>query len=832
MEKNTEQSKEQVKDLDKMEKNGKLGQDDKYNKDDKVNKENAPDDENGDAVEEFTKNMKKMSVIFGIVLILLIIGTIIVFVALKNGKIKKDSNSGNNAESTTIAQEVTTTAFEGDKENSENQAGQEGAGKDIGENASENTGEGAADGNTAGQKVTTTAADNSQEATTEMTTTIIEKVEVEKRIPAEEVKGEIVVKKVEGISDDFIRGVDASSYISEVDSGVKYKDEDGNEKDLFEIFAEEGVNYIRIRVWNDPYDKNGNGYGGGNNDVDKAIKMGQKATALGMKVLIDFHYSDFWADPSKQMTPKAWKHITFANKEILMYDWTKETLAKILAAGVDVGMVQIGNEINNGLAGETENTNICALLEKASSAVRETAAEFEKDVKIVIHYTNISDASGIEERTKMLSDAGIDYDVFAVSYYIFWHGTIENMQNVLSTVKEKYGKDVMVAETSYAYTLEDGDGHGNSVSEKDLNSNYAATVQSQATALRDVCAAVNEIGGLGVFYWEPAWIPVTHYDYTADNAEEVLAANKQAWEKYGSGWASSYAGSYDKEDAGEYYGGCAWDNQAWFDFDGNPLPSLYVYKCLKYGSVAELSVDFLKKVEVDCNIGSELNMPEEIEVVYNDRSYGKEGKEGEIDEIHLENISSKAKVTWNAEDIAAIDTSVSGDYEVRGTTEDGTELTAAVHVAYVNTVSNNGFEEKDTSMWNVEYSNATNPTDYQKKESDAFDGEMSLHFWLKDEEPDFTLTQEITDIPAGVYQYYFEAQGGDVGSGAELEAFVKVGDKEYTKEFSVNGWVNWQEPRITDIEVADGDTVTVGVRIKTAKGGWGTLDAFYFGVQP
>ena len=113
---------------------------------------------------------------------------------------------------------------------------------------------------------------------------------------------------------DFLEGVDVSSYLSLKNSGVKYYDYGGNELGNVEYFTflkSCGVNYIRLRVWNDPYDSDGNGYGGGNNDLASAITMGKWASEAGLKVLIDFHYSDFWADPAKQKAPKAWVEYSF-----------------------------------------------------------------------------------------------------------------------------------------------------------------------------------------------------------------------------------------------------------------------------------------------------------------------------------------------------------------------------------------------------------------------------------------------------------------------------------------------------------------------------------------
>lgn len=206
----------------------------------------------------------------------------------------------------------------------------------------------------------------------------------------------IFVEPVDGISDDFYRGMDASAVLALENSGVKYYNFDGEKQDVFMTLAQAGVNYIRLRVWNDPYDENGNGYGGGNNDVATAIALGQRATKYGMKVCIDFHYSDFWADPKKQFVPKAWEGMDIEKKSDALYNFTLESLTQLLDAGVDVGMVQIGNEINNGMSGETDVANVRKLLTAGSKAVREAAVNSGKEILVAVHYTNIDDMKKLD----------------------------------------------------------------------------------------------------------------------------------------------------------------------------------------------------------------------------------------------------------------------------------------------------------------------------------------------------------------------------------------------------------------------------------------------------
>ena len=617
-------------------------------------------------------------------------------------------------------------------------------------------------------------------------------------MPEGPVESTIFIEPIPDLADDFIRGMDASSVLVEEKSGVKYYNEAGEEQDVFMTLAQAGVNYIRLRVWNDPYDADGHGYGGGNNDLATAIELGKRATQYGMKVSIDFHYSDFWADPKRQHAPKAWAGMSAEEKAVALYDFTRESLTALLDAGVDVGMVQIGNEINNGMSGETATSPVMALLRSGSQAVREIAAAYDRDIKVVVHYTNIEDADGISRIAAQLLAFDVDYDVFGLSYYPFWDGTNENMQTVACNIIEKYHKQVLIAETSYCYTSEDGDGSGNSVSGLgDLVDGYPATVQSQATMIRDVCAAANEAGVMGIFYWEGVWIPVG----------EATANNSPIWEEFGSGWASSYAGDYDPDDAGLYYGGCSWDNQAMFDFTGHPLASLNVFKYLKYGATAPLAVEDIPDVRVTIDVFNEVKLPEKVAVVYNDRS-----------------ANTEVPVTWDAARLAAIDNTLSGEYDVTGTLEDGSTVNCHVEVKAINHVRNFSFEEEDRSMWKVT-TVGLNPTDFQKKADDAYTGTMAFHFWSGTSDMEFAIEQELTDLEPGVYELKVYAQGGDMSSDAEMELFAVVNGEELTDPFMMVGWANWQTPTISGFRVEDG-TLTIGVRFKCNKGSWGTVDDF------
>lgn len=387
-------------------------------------------------------------------------------------------------------------------------------------------------------------------------------------------KPEVFVPKVEQLSEDFVMGADVSSLLSLERSGVVFRDREGAEADLIGVLHDAGIDHIRVRIWKDPYDAQGRGYGGGNCDLDNAIAIGQRAAKYGMKVLADLHYSDFWADPGKQQVPKAWEGMDFGEKEAAVRQYTKQTLEALLEAGVDVDMVQIGNETTGGFCGEWTVEGQYRLMAAAAETVRSVSPR----ISVVVHYTD-PQKGGSRTFAQRLQDWGVDYDIFATSYYPCWHGSLEGMIAQLEVVARAFGKKVMVAETSWPYTTVDTDGHRNSLGAKDAQTApYPFSVQGQATALYELIDAMARLGdpAVGVFYWEPAWIAVP-----GNSWEE----RSRLWEEFGSGWASSYAGAYDPEDAGKYHGGSACDDQALFDKDGQPLASLWTFRYVRTGEV-------------------------------------------------------------------------------------------------------------------------------------------------------------------------------------------------------------------------------------------------------
>lgn len=606
-------------------------------------------------------------------------------------------------------------------------------------------------------------------------------------------KPTILVPKAENLSGDFIMGADVSTLLTQEASGVVYYDFDGQQQDLLKVLHDAGINYIRVRVWNDPFDAEGNGYGGGNCTVDTAIEIGKRAAQYDMGLLVDFHYSDFWADPSKQQVPKAWETLSLEEREQAIYDYTVESIRKIQDAGVAIGMIQVGNETTNGFCGETAVPRQYALMASAAKAIRDT----NPDILIAVHYTN-PEAQKYGHYAATLDVYGVDYDVFATSYYPFWHGTLENLKAQLQAVIDRSGKKVMIAETSYAYTLQDTDGSGNSIGEQlTYEKPYPFTVQGQARELSDVIHAMGDLGdsAIGVFYWEPAWITVPG---------ETQAEKSALWEANGAGWASSYAADYDPDDAGLYYGGSACDNQALFDPEGHPLESLKTFTYVRTGTDVPRKIDSIEPVYVTVKRNNEIILPETVAAIYNDGS------------------EEPAAVTWDeTADLSAISASEVGTYPVTGVAE-GSEVVCYVGVVDENYVKNYDFEGADTSMWRITETAPT--TDFQNKKTDAYDGNVSLHFWNA-QSVDFTVEQDITGLRAGNYTFSIQVQGGDVNEDARMYIYVISDGQRYEQPFMADGWVNWQNPVIENIPCTSGN-MTIGVCVQAAGGAWGTMDHF------
>jgi arabinogalactan endo-1,4-beta-galactosidase len=307
-------------------------------------------------------------------------------------------------------------------------------------------------------------------------------------------------------SNVFYYGADLS-YVNEMeDCGAVYKDSNENFKDPYKIFAEAGTNLVRIRLWNNPTWTNYSNI----NDVKKSI---QRAKSEGMNVLLDFHYSDSWADPSNQEIPAAWLN-QINNTELLgdlVYNYTFDTLNELYNSNLLPEIVQIGNEINamilqNGeVKWPIDWLRNSALINKGIKAVRDISNQKNKKIEIMLHIAQPENALWWFGEA---FDAGVtDFDWIGLSYYPLWSEYNLNTINVpLKNLIETYAKKLMIVETAYPFTLTNADSANNIIGENALIPGYPASQQGQLDYLNDLKTKISESGGQGIIYWEPAWV--------------------------------------------------------------------------------------------------------------------------------------------------------------------------------------------------------------------------------------------------------------------------------------------------------------------------------------
>jgi len=305
---------------------------------------------------------------------------------------------------------------------------------------------------------------------------------------------------------DFYYGADLS-YVNEMeDCGAIYTDMDNNIKDPFKIFYEAGANLIRIRLWHNPKWTNYSNY----EDVKKSIR---RAKSDQMKVLLDFHYSDTWADPSKQEIPSDWLNYINDTETLgdLLYNYTFDTLNNLANSGLLPDIVQIGNEINpmilqhDELKWPIDWVRNSSLINKGIKAVRDISSKTSVNVEVMLH---IAQPENGLWWFKEADSAGIsDYDWIGLSYYPIWSEyTLSNISSPLKTLIDNYNKRLMIVETAYPFTLQNADNANNILNEDSLISGYSASQQGQLNYLNELKKKIEEAGGEGLIYWEPAWV--------------------------------------------------------------------------------------------------------------------------------------------------------------------------------------------------------------------------------------------------------------------------------------------------------------------------------------
>lgn len=607
----------------------------------------------------------------------------------------------------------------------------------------------------------------------------------------------VSVVPVFDLKKDFIMGADVSMLGQLESSGAAFSDEKGKAGDCLAILKSGGLNWIRLRIWNDPVNredvvdggrvlsKAGDPVGGGNDDLAAYIRLAKRAKKLGFKVLADFHYSDFWADPSKQTMPFAWRGLGLDALKKAVYDFTSSSLKSMRAAGAAPDMVQIGNEVDGGflwpvgklwqssgdeaIGGEE---GFVALLKEAIRAVRDN----DRRIKIMIHASNGADNALYRKLFDPLVKAGVDFDVIGLSFYPYWHGKIADLVANMADLETRYGKQLIVAETAYAWTLDNGDSLGNSFGPgSDRLGGYKATVQGQATAIRDIIAAVAGTPkslGIGIFYWEPDWIPIA-----------------------GAGWRTG--------------DGEVWENQALFDFHGKALPSLKVFKLVASNNeVPDLSLVSVEDVKVKLATGTRLELPKSTLAVFSDDSI------------------RSVQIRWDQPDPEALKSI--GTVEVKGKLLGyGNPVTAIVEVVVdVNLIKDASFESGTLpSEWQLSGPGVKAAAPVEKNPGNAHSGDYSFKYWL-DKPFQFTLSRRFEGLKDGNYSLRVWAMGG----GGEKSYFLfarSYGGPELQAKIVNTGWQKWKLYEIKGIPVSGG-VCEIGLSMDGDSGNWGNADDFEF----
>ena len=365
----------------------------------------------------------------------------------------------------------------------------------------------------------------------------------------------------------MILGIDASTYLEELEHGAKYYDGDV-EIDPLDAFVSNGVNWMRIRIWNNPRSSEGEPYLAGTCDLDHYVRLAKLAKSKGYSILMDLHYSDFWADPGKQFMPKAWQGMNIDELEKAVYDFTSHCLNIAEENSVFPEMIQIGNEITNGTlwpvgkiyndeTGKREYENFLRLIGAGCRAARAISPE----IKIVLHLERSNDKEVYQEFFSEVENAGIEYDIIGASYYPYWHGTPDEVFANLNNCKH-FGKDIMIVELGYGFTDQGyflNDKQIRLVIDPDrafvegVSDRYPLTPEGQAAYIRHIIDSAQKFGIAGIFYWEPLWLP----------GEGIC-------------WASEAGQKYIHEEGKSTAN--EWANQCLFDYQGRKLPAFDEFK--------------------------------------------------------------------------------------------------------------------------------------------------------------------------------------------------------------------------------------------------------------
>ena len=333
-------------------------------------------------------------------------------------------------------------------------------------------------------------------------------------------------------SNEFMKGVDLSMLKQVEDNGGLFYD-NVNQIDPIQEFNSKGINTVRLKIWHNSLLNY--------NDLESVLEIAERVKNADLDLLLDFHYSDTWADPSNQNKPAAWENLNFDTLCDSIEQYSRYVITKLKNQNTLPKYVQIGNETDCGflwpdgyVCGESNNdiqwNKLRDLFMHAIEGVN-TALDFEDSLKIISHVS-----SGGNWFFGNLLEEDIPIDILAISYYPMWHGTLADLNQNINMLATQFGKPVLVVETAYPFTLSWNDNTNNILGlETQLLDGYEASEEGQFSFLYDLISLVHDNDfGYGICYWAPDWISTSQF-------------------------------------------GSPWENQALFDFDGQLLDAVSVF---------------------------------------------------------------------------------------------------------------------------------------------------------------------------------------------------------------------------------------------------------------
>lgn len=551
---------------------------------------------------------------------------------------------------------------------------------------------------------------------------------------------------------DFIKGMDISGLPEMMDLGAVFYDEFENQRNIFELLQENDVNSIRLRIWNEPENVPESG---GYCNLQQTIEMAKKAKKYGMSVFLDFHYSDFWADPGKQFKPKAWENLSFQDLKQAVYDFTREVLIKMKEEGVLPELVQIGNEIRSGMLfpeGEVPNfTQLAVLVNSGIQAVRDVALESESEIKIVIHLDQGGRYFYLRDWFDDMIKAGLcDFDIIGVSYYPFWHGTFAEFKDSLVRMVKRYGKPIVVAETAHPWRCIE---EGFVGEQQEKIAGFLATPDAQRTVMdlvMNITASLEDDMGIGIYYWEPVVLPL---------------------EGKG-GWCS---------------------NMGIFNEKGIALPALRSFqfdRSKMNKSVAKIYQPNKVIVAVD----NDIKLPEYVKVLFYD---------GSLREMPVE---------WEP-----ISNQVTGNFILQGRIPEINEC-VHIELNLVEKLENNfnylinGDFENGLDRWNIECEDER--VKYELHPEFIIPFPAPPVYYLYVESPvnfKFTLTTKLTGITPGIYKLKVDYRGTNT-TGVDVRLFAQTQNNARLETIIFPTDEDWMTYELSDIEIKDEDII-VGMSI-------------------